>query len=66
MSSTYLSHTFGWWFVVVRAVCSKSSMKMFATTGESGDPMSVPSFCSKKLSLYLKYIDLRHTCSSVR
>ena len=71
VSSTYLSHSLGSLSAVTSAVCSKSSMKSPTTTGERGDPIAVPSVCSKIWSLCLKYVDLRqssvreHTCCSV-
>ena len=71
VSSTYLSQSLGSLSAVASAICSKSSMKSPATTGERGDPIAVPSVCSKNWSPCLKYVDLRqssvreHTCCGV-
>ena len=46
-SSTYLSHNLSSLSAVTSAICSKSSMKSPATTGERGDPIAMPSVCSK-------------------
>ena len=71
VSSMNLSHSLGCLSAVTSVICSKSSMKSPATTGERGDLIAVPSVCSKKWSLCLKYVDLRqssvreHTCCGV-
>ena len=71
VSSTHLSQSFGSRSGVTSAVCSYSSIKTPATTRETGDPIAVPSVCSKNWSPYLKYVDLKqssvneHTCCSV-
>ena len=48
-SSTYLSHILGLCGDISRTRVSKSSMKMFATMGENGEPIAAPCTCSKKV-----------------
>lgn len=43
MSSTWRSHTFGWWSHVVSAVDSKDIMNISATVEDVGAPMATPS-----------------------
>ncbi|GJQ65065.1 hypothetical protein Trydic_g7216 [Trypoxylus dichotomus] len=45
VSSIYRNQAFGFSFEFSRATDSKDSLKMFATTGESGGPMAVPDIC---------------------
>ena len=47
MSSTYLLPNLMGCGDVERASSSMCSMKMLATTGDTGDPIAVPSVCSK-------------------
>ena len=37
----------GGWGAVIRAFCSKYSMYKLATMGPTGEPMAIPSTCSK-------------------
>ena len=45
-SSTYRSHKVGLWSAVLMASCSNSSMNRSARTGDKGDTMEVPAYCS--------------------
>ena len=47
VSSTYLYQQVGLKVAWFSALSSKSSMKKFAMTGDSGEPIATPSVCSK-------------------
>ena len=46
VSSTYRSHTDGFFVAMFMVSSSKNSMYMLASMGDSGYPMAAPSVCS--------------------
>ncbi len=59
LSSTYRFHIFGGRLNVVKAMLSKLSIKMLATTGDNGEPMGSPFVCTYCFSLNVNTVDLR-------
>ena len=64
VSSTYLSQRLGRSGAECMACSSRSSMERFAMMGDRGEPMGVPSICSKTLLWNWKQVDLKHNSMS--
>ena len=64
VSSTYLIQQEGLKGYVSMALVSKSSMKMLARAGESGDPIGAPLICLNRQFWKEKYVFDVHCCIS--